>query len=47
VHHCGGQAHEELEEDPHVTKTLNLSEHNIAIASSRRKPTIKFMLEQL
>jgi len=43
-----GQAHEEQEKDPHVTKILNfLSEQNIAIPSSRRKLTIKFMLEQL
>jgi len=46
--HHTGQAHEEQEEDPRVTKILNfLSEHIIAIPSSRRKLTIKFMLEQL
>jgi len=47
VHHTGW-AHEEQEEDPSVTKILNfLSEQNVAIPSSRRKLTIKFMLEQL
>jgi len=40
VHHTG-QAHQEQEEDPRVTKILNfLSEHNVAIPSSRRKLTI-------
>jgi len=40
--------YEEQEEGPCVTKILNfLSEHNIAIPSSRRKLTIKFMLEKL
>jgi len=43
-----GWAHEEQEEDPSVTKILNfLCEHNIAIPSSRRKLSIKFMLEKL
>jgi len=42
------EAHEEQEKDPCVTKILNfLSESNVAIPSSRRKLTIKFMLEQL
>jgi len=46
--HHTGQAHEEQEEDPCVTKILNfLSECNVAIPSSRRKLTIKFMLEKL
>jgi len=39
---------EEQEEDPRVTKILKfLSERNVAIPSSRRKLTIKFMLDQL
>jgi len=47
VHHTG-RAHEEQEEDPRVTKILNFfSECNIAIPSSRRKLTIKFVLEKL
>jgi len=41
-----GLAQEEQEEDSCVTLNF-LSEHNIAILSSRRKLTIKFMLEQL
>jgi len=41
-------AHEEQEEDPCVTKILTFPfEHNFAIPSSKRKLTIKFILEQL
>jgi len=44
AHHTSW-AREEKEEDPHVTKIFNfLSEHNVAIPSSTRKLTIKFML---
>jgi len=47
AHHTS-RAHEEQEEDPRVKKILNfLSEHNVAIPSSRRKLTIKFMVEKL
>jgi len=46
--HYIGQAGEEQEEDSRVTKIIKfLSEHNVAIPSSRRKLTIKFMLEKL